>query len=398
MLILVIRLVLNTFRFKRMMVLVRKVKAAVMTKPGNIVIEEFEKPEVEANSMLLKTEVAGICGTDVHIYQGHLSTATFPLIPAHEYVGKVELLGVDAANMEARGQDIRVGDRVTVVPCIPCGKCFYCKNVPSRTNLCENRVCYGITLSSKNPPHLLGGMAENMYVLPRSWVYRIPEDMPSDLAVLTEPMAVATRTLERAFEPGLPFAREGFGIGRSVVVQGIGPIGLFAVIAARAAGAGMIIAVDTVDLRLKAAEEFGANAVINMNNLPKKEERVAEVKRLTYGKGADVVLECAGAPAAFAEGIEMARRGGKLVEVGHYTNVGSVEINPRDICWRDVDILGSWSYAPTQFETALNLLYYQRDRFPFKKIITHRYPIEEAAKGIEKMNSKGESLKVVITP
>ena len=111
-----------------------------------------------------------------------------------------------------------------------------------------------------------------------------------------------------------------------------------------------------------------------------------------------MVLECAGVPAAFAEGIEMVRRGGKLVEVGHYTNVGSVEINPRDICWRDVDILGSWSYAPTQFETALNLLYYQRDRFPFNKIITHRYPIEDAAKGIEKMNTKGESLKVVITP
>ena len=374
------------------------VKAAVMTKPGSIVIENFEKPEVDSDSILLKTEVAGICGTDVHIFQGHLPTVPFPIIPAHEYVGKVETLGASAAGMEARGQDLIVGDRVAVVPCIPCGKCFYCKNVPSRPNLCENRICYGITMSSKNPPHLLGGMAENMYVVPRSSIYRIPDDMPSDLAVLTEPLAVATKGLERAYEPGVPYAREGFGIGKSVVVQGIGPIGLFAVVAARAAGAGMIIAIDSVDLRLKAAEEFGANVTINMKNSPKKEDRVAEVKRLTLGKGADVVLECAGVPAAFAEGLELVRRGGKLVELGHYTNVGTVEVNPRDICWRDVDILGSWSYPPTQFETALNLLYYQRDRFPFKKMITHRFSIEDAAKGIEKMNTKDESIKVVITP
>ncbi|HJX24270.1 MAG TPA: zinc-binding dehydrogenase [Candidatus Bathyarchaeia archaeon] len=376
----------------------KMVKAAVMTKPGSIVIENFEKPEVDSDSILLKTEVAGICGTDVHIFQGHLPTVPFPIIPAHEYVGKVETLGASAVGMEARGQNLIVGDRVAVVPCIPCGRCFYCKNVPSRPNLCENRICYGITMSSKNPPHLLGGMAENMYVVPRSSIYRIPDDMPSDLAVLTEPLAVATKGLERAYEPGVPYAREGFGIGKSVVVQGIGPIGLFAVVAARAAGAGMIIAIDSVDLRLRAAEEFGANVTINMKNAPKKEDRVAEVKRLTLGKGADVVLECAGVPAAFAEGLELVRRGGKLVELGHYTNVGTVEVNPRDICWRDVDILGSWSYPPTQFETALNLLYYQRDRFPFKKMITHRFSIEDAAKGIEKMNAKDESIKVVITP
>jgi L-iditol 2-dehydrogenase len=376
----------------------KMVKAAVMTKPGSIVIENFEKPEVDSDSILLKTEVAGICGTDVHIFQGHLPTVPFPIIPAHEYVGKVETLGASAVGMEARGQNLIVGDRVAVVPCIPCGRCFYCKNVPSRPNLCENRICYGITMSSKNPPHLLGGMAENMVVVPRSSIYRIPDDMPSDLAVLTEPLAVATKGLERAYEPGVPYAREGFGIGKSVVVQGIGPIGLFAVVAARAAGAGMIIAIDSVDLRLKAAEEFGANVTINMKNSPKKEDRVAEVKRLTLGKGADVVLECAGVPAAFSEGLELVRRGGRLVELGHYTNVGTVEINPRDICWRDVDILGSWSYPPTQFETALNLLYYQRDRFPFKKAITHRFSIEDAAKGIEKMNTKDESIKVVITP
>lgn len=376
----------------------KMVKAAVMTKPGSIVIENFEKPEVDSDSILLKTEVAGICGTDVHIFQGHLPTVPFPIIPAHEYVGKVETLGASAVGMEARGQNLIVGDRVAVVPCIPCGRCFYCKNVPSRPNLCENRICYGITMSSKNPPHLLGGMAENMVVVPRSSIYSIPDDMPSDLAVLTEPLAVATKGLERAYEPGVPYAREGFGIGKSVVVQGIGPIGLFAVVAARAAGAGMIIAIDSVDLRLKAAEEFGANVTINMKNSPKKEDRVAEVKRLTLGKGADVVLECAGVPAAFSEGLELVRRGGRLVELGHYTNVGTVEINPRDICWRDVDILGSWSYPPTQFETALNLLYYQRDRFPFKKAITHRFSIEDAAKGIEKMNTKDESIKVVITP
>jgi len=374
------------------------VKAAVMTEPGSMLIEGFEKPEVGSNSMLLRTEIAGICGTDVHMFQGHLSSVSFPIIPGHEYVGKIEKMGIGGADMELGGHDLQVGDRVAVVPCIPCGKCYYCKSVPSRLNLCENRVCYGITMSCRDPPHLLGAMAENLYVMPRSRVCKIPEDMPSELAVLVEPLAAATRGLERAFQPGLPYAHEGFGIEKSIVVQGVGPIGLLAVIAARVSGAGMIIAVDSIDLRLKTAEEFGANAAINMRDFPQEEDRVQKVRQLTSGRGADIVLECAGVPSAFAEGIRYVRRGGKLVELGHYANSGMTQLNPRDICWRDIDLHGSWSYLPSQFETAMNLLYHQRDRFSFKNLITHRFHLEEAARGIEKMSAKEESIKVVITP
>ncbi len=377
----------------------KKIKAAVLKGAKKIEIMKFDKPEAKKDGILIRTEICGVCGTDIHIYEGRM-TVPYPIIPGHEFLGKIEEIGEIARTLEVKGLTLTEGDLITVVPGtnLFCGKCYYCRFVPHKPNLCTNRRAYGVTMSCKEPPHLFGGWSEYVYIDPvHFWVYKLPDDMPPEVAVLIEPMAVASRALERAFEPGLPSAREGFSPGRSIAIQGAGPIGLLVIASAKIAGAGKIIAIDMADERLKMAQKLGADHTINLKEMDKPEERIEMVKKLTHGLGADVVFECAGVPTAFPEGIEMTRDGGRYVEVGHYVDSGGVEIHPHRICRKDIDVLGSWVYPPTQFETVINLLHLYFDRIPFKELVTHKFKIEEAEKAIMTLK-KHEGLKVTIKP
>jgi L-iditol 2-dehydrogenase len=208
-------------------------------------------------------------------------------------------------------------------------------------------------------------------------------------------MAVSSRAFERAYAPGLPTYREGFGVGNSVVVQGAGAIGLLAVATAKFAGAGTIISIDMVEDRLKMSKTLGATHTIDMRTYDSTKKRVQEVKRLTRGLGGDVVMECVGVPMAVPEGIDMTRRGGKFIEVGHYTNPGPVLINPHIICNKDMDILGSWAYPPTQFATALELMRQSIDSLPLNKIITNKYKISDAQQAIDDVKAR-KGIKMAI--
>ena len=361
------------------------VKAAILEGVEKLSITDYPVPEVEANGILLEMELCGVCGTDMHMYGGKMALP-FPVIPGHEFVGVVEEIGKKAKGYEAKGQPIDVGDRVAVVPGTNrfCGECYGCRFMPHKPTLCTNRKVLGVNMTSAECPHLLGGWAEKVYVdAEHFWVYKVPDEVPPEVAELSEPMAVSSRAFERAVAPGLPTYGEGFRVGGSVVVQGAGAIGLLAVATAELAGAGNIIRVDMVDERLRMAERLGADHVIDMRQHKSAEERVAEVIRLTGGLGADVVIECVGVPAAVPEGIDMTRRGGKFVEVGHYTNPGPVPINPHTICFKDMDILGSWAYPPTQFATCLDLMKLSMDRLPLREIVTHRFKVGDAQKAMD---------------
>ena len=154
-------------------------------------------------------------------------------------------------------------------------------------------------------------------------MFKVSEGIREELRVLTEPVAVATRAVERAHAPGVPQVGAGYGIGNSVAVLGCGPIGLLVIAVLRSTGAGTIIATDIVDSRLDMAKNMGADVVINVGETS-PEQRLEQVQDLTSGAGADIVIECAGLPGVFAEAIDLVRRGGKVIEVGHYTDSGSV--------------------------------------------------------------------------
>lgn len=371
-----------------------QVQAAVMLQPGQIEIREFEKPSPADDALLLHVDSVGICGSDKHMYLGH-TALKFPVIPGHEVVGTVAEIGKNANQvMNVMGGPIKAGDSVTVVPGSKnCGRCYYCLHVPGRPTLCSGRTIYGFS-NSETAPYLNGEFAEYTYIHGNSWVYKMPESVREEIRVLTEPVAVATRAVERACAPGLPQVGDGYSIGSSVAVLGCGPIGLLVVAVLRDSGAGTIIATDLVDSRLEMAKRMGADVVINVGDTT-PEERVEQIQELTNGVGVDIAIECAGIPAVFSEALDVVRRGGKVIEVGHYTDSGDIRVRPHQICNKDLDVCGVWAYPQIQFQTALDFL--QITRAPLHELITHHLPLHQLEKGIDMLGQEGV-YKVVIEP
>lgn len=371
-----------------------QVDAMVMVKLRSMEMRTFPKPEIAEDAMLLKVDAAGVCGSDKHTYLGH-SDSSFPLIPGHEIMGTIERLGPKAQEvMSVIGGPLAPGDKVVVVPSSQsCGRCYNCIHTPHKTALCTNRTVYGFR-NCEEPPHLFGGFAEYMYVHPRSWVLKVPETvLARGVGALAEPMAVATRAVERACSPGIAHIGEGYGVGKTVAVLGTGPIGLLVIAVLSGTGAGEVIATDLSAGRLKMARHMGATHTIDASG--PMEDRVQEIMDLTNGAGAEIVFECAGVPQAFKEGLELVSRGGKLIEVGHYTDPGAVAIRPHVICSKDLDIRGVWAYPQIQFNTALAAL--AQVQAPLESLITHRLPLKETENAIEMLGEEGV-LKPIIEP
>ena len=155
------------------------IQAAVMVEPGQIEIREFDRPQIGADELLLKIERTGICGSDKHMYAGHMALK-FPLVPGHELVGTVAELGAEATeHLAIVGGPIKEGDRVTTTPSSQaCGRCHYCLHMPQRPTLCANRFVYGF-VSSELAPAPRGGFSEYLHLTPNSWIFKIPDDLSS---------------------------------------------------------------------------------------------------------------------------------------------------------------------------------------------------------------------------
>ncbi|NQS88292.1 zinc-binding dehydrogenase [Patescibacteria group bacterium] len=382
----------------------RKVRAAVITKPGEIKIQEFPYPSVKESDMLVKMEMSGICGTDKHTYKGELrqyaGTAAeedipLPIIPGHEDVGVVAEIGKQAKkNLEFYGRELKEGDRVVICPDIICGRCWYCRHIAAYP-WCENIKTYGVTISCKTPPHLFGGWAEYMYVTSDTFVFKVPPEIPPRIAVLTEPLVV-TYLFDKAKE-FYSLGGEGFGTGDTVLIQGTGPLGLCHIIKARIMGAGQIIAIDKSEYRLKLAKDFGADVTINVEKTTEK-ERIEKVKALTDARGVDLVVECVGIPEVVREGIEMLRKGGMYFEVGNYVETGTVSLSPhRHMLAKSIRLIGMTNHPYTGYGPTLKLIERYLHTIPFERIVTHQYKIEDAEDAILK-SMQAESMKVVIVP
>ena len=370
------------------------IRSAVMAAPGELEVRELPRPEIRPDQLLLKVEQTGICGSDKHMYAGHMALQ-FPVIPGHELVGIVEELGDRASDhMAIVGGPLAAGDRVTTTPSSQaCGRCHYCLHMPHRPTLCANRFVYGF-VSSDTAPAPRGGFSDYLHMTGNSWVFKIPDDLTSERAVLTEPAAVATRAVERALGPGIPHIGEGLGLDKSVLVLGAGPIGQLVVAVLAHIGTDLIMAADLSASRLEFARGMGAHQVID-SAAGDIADRQALVKDMTQGIGPDIVIETAGVPIAFKESLDLVRRGGMVVEVGHFTDPGGVEIHPHLICFKDLDLRGMWAYPPMQFKTALSFL--RNTNAPLDRFITHRIGLDRIADGINITGSEG-SMKVVIEP
>lgn len=374
---------------------VMKANALLMEEPGELAQREVDIPEIGPGEVLLRVEISGICGTDVHMYEGGMDL-DFPVVPGHEFAGVIEEVGEDVET-DSKGEEVAVGDAATVCPGIVCGDCWYCNNVPARPTTCRNRDVYGY-FNVDQPPHGHGGFSEYVVIEDRASFYKLPDDMDVELGALAEPLSVATHALEQAYAPGVPHAREGFGPGKTVAVQGVGPVGLLTVAAANNAGAGNIIAIDAVESRLDLAEEFGADLLVDLNEHDGDDELVEHVNGLTNGNvGPDVVIEAAGYPPAVRQGIELLRDGGTLVEVGHFAYNGEVEINPTRLVQKYVDVKGSLVYPPNQFETSISLLDQLDGDVPFRDLFNYKASFDDATEAYEKQ-ANGEAYRATIHP
>lgn len=372
-----------------------KVRGWVMLEPGKIELQEFDLPKIAEDTALLKVEACGVCGTDKHCFSGYIKTAPFPMIPGHEFIGTIVEIGKSANDKMAviGGGPLKEGDRVAVAPSsLACGRCWYCLHMPHRPSFCTTRTVYGFN-STKNPPSIWGGFADYVYLHPKTWAFKIPEGMSLERAVQTEPMATGLRAVERAYNPGEAFMGEGYGVGSRAMVVGTGPIGIMAIVGLRESGADLIIAQDLIQSRLDMAKRMGADMTIDATR--PLEQRLKQVQDVTDGIGPDVVIESAGVPVAFQESLAFVRRGGKLIEVGHFTDPGAIEIHPFTICFKDLDLHGSWAYPPIMFKYALSLL--SRTSLPVDEVVTHKVPLEEVPKAMDLVGKEGVG-KIAVQP
>lgn len=216
-------------------------------------------------------------------------------------------------------------------------------------------------------------------------------------AVLTELMAV-TYNLDKAKE-FYSMSGDGFKTGDTVVIQGVGPLGILHAIKARMLGAGDIVAIDSSEFRLKMAKEFGVDICIDIKKTT-QEERIEMIKTLTHGIGADVVVECTGVPAAIVEGLEITRKGGMYIVTGMFVDVGEIALNPhRHLCAKNVRLIGQTNHPPSGYLPSLKLMEKFAKFFPpFETIVTHRFPLGQAGEAMELSMDTERTMKVAISP
>ena len=376
-----------------------KVLAATLVRPGQYELREYALPEPAPGCVLVKMEMSGICGTDKHTYQGYTTQygdhkLEFPIIQGHENVGTVAAIGGDGHYTDFEGLSLQVGDRVVVGANVACGECYYCRH-DFPYYCCEKMTDYGNNLSAKNPPHLFGGWSQYMYIVPGSFLVKVPDDLPSEVAVLTEIFAVSVG-LDRAKQMSA-FPSESFRFDDTVVVLGVGPLGMCFLMKARMLGAGTIIATDLSDYRLDFAKRLGADHVVNVGKTTKA-ERLQFVKDLTNGRGADMVIECAGVPQAVPEALEMMRISGLLVEAGNFSDLGEISLSPhKHICAKNARILGVGGEEPAAYGPSMRQMARYLKHYPLREFVSHRYGLRDVEAAVHKAIDP-DSMKVVLEP
>ncbi|NIR42648.1 MAG: zinc-binding dehydrogenase [Gemmatimonadetes bacterium] len=361
------------------------IKAAVMTAPQQpLELWDIDDPVVEPGGVLLETVASEVCGTDVHLHHGRLSSVPYPIVPGHISVGRVsESNGVER---DVLGERLDTGDVVTFYDVHEtCHSCYYCL-VAGQPNRCPRRRVYGITYSAREGP--LGGWAERIYLKPGVKILKLPESLSAD-DVIGGGCGLFT---------GFAAVERGdLAMGDTVLVQGTGPVGLAAIAFSALRGAGQVIAIGDPSPRLKLAAALGADMALSLSETT-AEGREATVRDATGGRGVDVALECAGVPEAVPEGFRLLRDGGTYVIAGHYTDTGSTTINPHlDINRKHADVRGRWGLDFGHVYRALGLLARHRERLPFASVIGRRYALDQANQALADVEGL-EVTKAIITP
>lgn len=335
-------------------------KVVTVKTPNNVIVEERETPKItDSEQVLIKVKAGGICGSDVHIYHGTSSVATYPRVIGHEIVGEIIEIGSSV-------KDWSVGNRVIVDPVISCGTCYQCRI--GRQNVCRNLRVRSV--------HVDGGYQEYIAV-PQKSIYQIPDNVPWEEAILIEPFTVAEQVCSRAEIIS----------GDVVFIMGAGPVGLSILKMAKLRGAICYIS-DIVDNRLEFAKTQGADVVLNVRNMDVKDE----ILKLTNGLGATVVIDSVCNVKSFEQALTYVCSAGRVITLGFSSEPSA--INQFGITAREIDVRGSRLHN-NKFPVVID--YFKSGKLEVKNWITHRFhftEINEALRTIE--NPEIENGKVIL--
>ncbi|WP_101910975.1 zinc-dependent alcohol dehydrogenase [Marasmitruncus massiliensis] len=318
-------------------------------------------PAPAEGQVVIKVVSSAICGSDLHIFKGKHPAVPLPVTIGHEFSGDVAAVGAGVT-------EVQVGDRVTVEPCLVCGKCEACRH--GNYGYCEQ-----ISFTYRQGD---GAMADYVTVQ-APYVYRLPDDLSYDAGALIEPLSVATHAVRRA----------DIKLGETVLVIGAGAIGMLIAAICKKSGAAKVIIADHSDVRLKMALELGATDAVNS----KEEPLEAALARLTGGKGVDKSFECVGLEATFVQAMMALKQNGLATIVGIFENPNIVIPASRFVSG-EIRVQGAQGYC-WDFPIALKL----SRELNLEKLITHVFPLDDLQKALETcLDRNAGSVKVLLKP
>ena len=345
-------------------------KAIVYHAPGDIRIEDIPKPICSKDELLVKVDACAVCGTDLKSKHHGNPRIKAPLPMGHEFTGLIEEIGAEAVG------DFSVGQRVVMATSVSCGKCFYCKK--GFPNLCESLAPMGFTYP--------GGMAEYVAIpgraLKNGHVIVVPDGVKPEHAALAEPVSCAVNSVAQcSIQPG-----------DTVLVLGAGPMGILNALVAKADGAGKVLLSEVNPARLKQAEAFGLDVLID----PATDDIAEIIKRETDGIGADVVIVAAPAAAPQEQAISYVRKRGTVCLFASLpVGKSMLQIDSRPLHYGEIRLIGTSDSTPKHVERAVELIV--KRLIPVEKIASHLLPLDEIEQAFDLMTS-GQSLRVVLLP
>ena len=339
-----------------------KMKVAMYYSPKDIRIEDMPKPKIGADEILVEMKACGICGSD--LMEWYLKDRT-PIVLGHEPTGVVAEAGDQV-------KDFKVGDRVFVHHHVACLVCHYC--IRGDYTMCEE---FGRT-------HIQPGGFSEYFRVPapnlKVDTLKAPGDLSFEEATLIEPIACCIRALRKC----------NIETGDAVAIIGAGPSGIIHLMLSRRFGAGQVIVSDLINYRLEAAEDFGADLTVN----PQEESLMERVRKVTGGRGADLVIVTAPNVKAFADGIKICRRGGTICLFAPVQPKEQVKMSPHRLFFSEITVVPSYSTSHVETRMALEVL--SSGRIRVRELITHFFPLNRIMEAFKTAVESKECLKVVV--
>lgn len=334
-------------------------KAVVFESPNSVKVKEVADPSVSDSDVLIAVKSAGVCGTDLHIYEGDF-IGTYPVIPGHEFAGEVVEIGRNVTT-------VKIGDKVAVDPGVFCRRCSFCKE--NRENFCSNFKAYGV--------HFNGGFAELVSVHEEN-VYKI-EGLSYTEGAFVEPVGCGIHGIKQV----------GVDVGDHVLIFGSGPIGLILMQLCINSGAATVTVVDLYERKLELAKSLGATNVV------KYDEALTEALRDIRSEGFNLVIDATGVPDVVQQMFKYVRDRGRLLFFGVCPSNAKIQISPYEIYKRELKIYGTFAILYTA-QQAIDII--RAKKINVETLVSHRLRLDEFSNALEMLKDRSRSMKIMIEP